>query len=166
MLITVRKENVVEVARVLQEASIRYVFAGGVAVIAHGYVRTTHDLDIVVRLKQDNVVRVFEALASIGYQPKQPITGEQFADQHLRESWRSEKGMLVLQFWADGKPGVDVFVYEPFDFEQEYAAAEVEVLEEGIVGRFLRVEALLEMKKEAGRHKDLADIEALLKIYE
>ena len=29
MLITVRKVNVVEVARVLQEASIRYVFAGG-----------------------------------------------------------------------------------------------------------------------------------------
>jgi hypothetical protein len=74
--------------------------------------------------------------------------------------------MLVLQFWADEKPGVDVFVYEPFDFQKEYGAATLEDMGNGVVARFVSVESLLVMKREAGRNKDLADLDALLKIYE
>lgn len=166
MLLTVRKRNVAEVAAALEKASTKYVFVDGVAVIAHGYVRTTYDIDIVVGLTQANIEAAFEALALAGYHPKQPITGAQFADRELRESWRRDKKMLVLQFWADGKPGVDVFVYEPFDFEQEYKAAAREDLGDGVVARFVSVESLLAMKREAGRNKDLADMDALLKIYE
>jgi predicted nucleotidyltransferase len=162
----VRKKHVAEVASALEKASIKYVFVGGVAVIAHGYVRTTYDIDIVVALTAENIENAFVALASAGYRPKQPITGPQFADSELRESWRRDKQMLVLQFWADEKPGVDVFVYEPFDFEKEYGAAALEEMGNGVVARFVSVEALLVMKREAGRHKDLADMDALLKIYE
>jgi hypothetical protein len=166
MLPIVRKRNVAELASALEKASIRYVFVGGVAVIAHGYVRTTYDMDIVVALTPENIEAAFEALASVGYRPKQPITGAQFADRELRESWRRDKQMLVLQFWADEKPGVDVFVYEPFDFQKEYGAATLEDMGNGAVARFVSVESLLVMKREAGRNKDLADMDALLKIYE
>jgi hypothetical protein len=166
MLPIVRKRNVAEVALALEKAAIRYVFVGGVAVIAHGYVRTTYDIDIVVALTPENIEGAFGALASVGYRPKQPITGSQFANQELRESWRRDKQMLVLQFWADEKPGVDVFVYEPFDFQKEYGAATLEDMGNGVVARFVSVESLLVMKREAGRNKDLADLDALLKIYE
>ena len=166
MLPIVRKRNVAELASALEKASIRYVFVGGVAVIAHGYVRTTYDIDIVVALTPENIEAAFEALASVGYRPKQPITGAQFAVRELRESWRRDKQMLVLQFWADEKPGVDVFVYEPFDFQKEYGAATLEDMGNGVVARFVSVESLLVMKREAGRNKDLADMDALLKIYE
>lgn len=166
MLPIVRKRNVAELASALEKASIRYVFVGGVAVIAHGYVRTTYNIDIVVALTPENIEAAFEALASVGYRPKQPITGAQFAVRELRESWRRDKQMLVLQFWADEKPGVDVFVYEPFDFQKEYGAATLEDMGNGVVARFVSVESLLVMKREAGRNKDLADMDALLKIYE
>lgn len=69
-------------------------------------------------LTPENIDKAFVALASAGYRPKQPITGSQFADAELRDSWRRDKQMLVLQFWADEKPGVDVFVHEPFDLEK------------------------------------------------
>ena len=36
----------------------------------------------------------------------------------------------------------------------------------GVIARFVSVESLLVMKREAGRNKDLADMDALLKIYE
>jgi hypothetical protein len=166
MLPIVRKQHVAEVASALEKASIRYVFVGGVAVIAHGYVRTTYDIDIVVALTAENIEKAFMALASVGYRPKQPITSSQFADAELRETWRRDKQMLVLQFWADEKPGVDVFVYEPFDFEKEYGAAALEEMGNGVVARFVSVESLLVMKREAGRNKDLADMDALLKIYQ
>ena len=131
MLPIVRKQHVAEVASALERASIRYVFVGGVAVIAHGYVTTTYGIDIVVALTPENIEKAFVALASAGYRPKQPVTGSQFADAELRDSWRRDKQMLVLQFWADEKPGVDVFVYEPFDFEKEYGSAALEEMGNG-----------------------------------
>ena len=136
------------------------------AVVAHGYVRTTYDIDIAVALAPENIEKAFVALASAGYRPKQPITGSQFADAELRDSWRRDTQILVLQFWADEKPRVDVFVYEPFDFDKEYETAALEDMGNGAAARFVSVESLLAMKREAGRNKDLADVDALLKIYE
>lgn len=74
--------------------------------------------------------------------------------------------MLVLQFWADDKPGVDIFVYEPFDFEAEFGKAFVDKVNDTTDARFVTVETLLEMKRVAGRDKDLIDIEALNRLYE
>jgi hypothetical protein len=162
----VRKENLVEVAEALARHEVRYLFAGGMAVLAHGYLRTTMDIDIVVGLSSENIRAAFRALESVGYRPRQPITAEQFADEELRESWRREKHMLVLQFWADDKPGVDVFVYEPFDFEAELAKALIDKVNDATDAPFVTVETLLEMKRDAGRDKDLIDIEALNRLYE
>lgn len=166
MMQVVRKENLVEMAEALEKHRVRYLFAGGMAVLAHGYLRTTIDIDIVVGLSSDNIRVAFKALESIGYRPRQPITADQFADEELRESWRREKHMLVLQFWADEKPGVDVFVYEPFDFEAELERALVDKVDDATYARFVTVKTLLEMKRDAGRDKDLIDIEALNRLYE
>jgi hypothetical protein len=61
---------------------------------------------------------------------------------------------------------VDVFVYEPFDFEAELARAFVDKVNDATDARFVTVETLLEMKRDAGRDKDLIDIEALNRLYE
>jgi hypothetical protein len=74
--------------------------------------------------------------------------------------------VLVLQFWAYEKPWVDVSVCERFDFETKYGAAALEDMGNSVVARFVSVESLLVMKREAGRNKDLADLDGLLKIYE
>lgn len=85
----------------LQNAGVRYLIAGGMAVNAHGYLRSTQDVDIVIQLGADNIARAFSALALLGYRPAVPVTAEQFADESQRQRWASEKAMTVLSFWSD-----------------------------------------------------------------
>jgi hypothetical protein len=85
----------------LNEAGVRYLVVGGIAVDAHGYLRVTNDVNIVIRLERSDIVTAFASLAPIGYFPSVPVTAEEFADPALRESWRREKGMLVLKMWSD-----------------------------------------------------------------
>jgi hypothetical protein len=90
-------------ADALNESGVRYLVAGGLAVAAHGYLRFTKDVDIVIRLIPDNIERMFAALSSLGYRPNVPITKEQFSNSDLRNSWVRDKGMQVLQFWSDSQ---------------------------------------------------------------
>ena len=47
----------------LEAGGVRYLVAGGLAVGAHGYLRFTKDVDIVIQLIPDNIERTFTALA-------------------------------------------------------------------------------------------------------
>lgn len=151
------------IARALEDAGVRYLVAGGLAVNAHGYLRFTKDVDFVVQLAPDNIVRAFAALRALGYRPMVPITAEQFADAALRESWIRDKGMQVLQFWSDQhiETPVDVFVSEPFPFEEEYGRALVKPLHGAIDVRFVCIPTLIRMKEAAGRPQDRIDVEHL-----
>lgn len=147
----------------LKAAGVRYLVAGGLAVGAHGHVRFTKDVDLVVQLIPANIERAFAALASLGYRPSVPITSDQFANRALRESWIRDKGMQVLNFWSDAhrETPVDVFVTEPFDFDAEYGRALVKQLYGSIDVRFVSVSTLIGMKELAGRMQDRIDIENL-----
>jgi hypothetical protein len=147
----------------LQAAGARYLVAGGLAVGAHGYLRFTKDVDIVIQLIPANIEKTFTALASLGYRPIVPITMAQFANGVLRESWIRDKGMQVLQFWSDAhrETSVDVFVSEPFPFEDEYERALIRPLHQSLPIRFVSLATLIRMKREADRPQDRADIEQL-----
>jgi predicted nucleotidyltransferase len=71
--------------------------------------------------------------------------------------------MKVLNFHSDAhrETPVDLFITEPFDFEEEYRNALVQESTSGLAVRILRLDALLRMKAEAGRGQDLADIDEL-----
>jgi hypothetical protein len=147
----------------LNREGVSYLIAGGLAVNAHGYIRTTLDVDLVVSLDPANVARAFEALAALGYRPMVPITAAQFADAEMRRGWIREKGMKVLNFFSDRhrETNVDVFVSEPFEFEREYANALSGDLAPGISVRFVSLQTLIAMKQEAGRPRDLDDVQHL-----
>ena len=119
-----------------------------------------------VQLLPHNLLAALEALGFLACQPRVPVSAEQLADPLKRDEWRKEKGMLVFQLHSDQHrtTPVDVFVYEPFDFDSEYDQALFEPLAPGIDARIIRLETLLEMKPAANRIKDLADLEALEKI--
>jgi len=146
----------------LDAAGVRYLIAGGLAVNAHGYLRFTKDVDFVVQLVPGNIEHAFAALASLGYRPSVPVTSAQFADQTLRESWIREKGMQVLQFWSEAhrETPIDMFVREPFDFDEEFGRALIKPLGPTPV-RFVSIAALIRMKEAAGRPQDRIDIELL-----
>jgi hypothetical protein len=153
------------IARSLNEAGVRYLVVGGVAVNAYGYERMTKDLDLVFALDRENVVCGLRALMKIGYNIRIPVTPEQFADPVLREQWRREKNMVVLQLWSEThlRTPIDVFVYEPFDFDREMAVAWRETVF-GCVVPIVSYDTLLAMKQAAGRPQDLVDIEKLRKL--
>ncbi len=44
------------IVRALNEAGVRYLIAGGLAVNAHGYLRFTNDIDFVIQLIPDNII--------------------------------------------------------------------------------------------------------------
>lgn len=156
------------IAAAFQSAGIRYLVAGGLAVNAHGYLRLTQDVDIVIQLHRENIVSAFSALAKLGYRPAVPITAEQFADKDQRRQWIAEKGMTVLNFWSDAhrETPVDMFVTDPFEFEGEYAVAMLGEIAPGVQVRFVSLATLIRMKEAAGRPRDLDDIQHLRWIVE
>lgn len=147
----------------LNEANVRYLIAGGVAVNAHGYLRYTQDIDLVIALEPANIIAAFEALATLGYKPLVPVTAEQFANAQLREQWIRDKGMQVLNLYSDlhRETTLDVFVTEPFDFGEEYDKALHGDIAPGLVVRFVSLETLIQMKQAANRPRDLDDVQHL-----
>ena len=55
--------DLVRICRSLNSAKARYVVIGGFAVIAHGAVRTTKDIDLLIEDSPENVDRVKNALS-------------------------------------------------------------------------------------------------------
>lgn len=152
----------------LDSARVRFLIAGGLAVNAHGYIRFTQDVDLVIALEPENIAAAFGALATLNYRPLVPITAAQFGDADLRRRWIRDKGMKVLNFFSDlhRETTIGVFVTEPFDFEHEYAnAVEGEIAPE-LRARFVSLPALIAMKVEAARPRDLDDVEHLRWILE
>lgn len=151
------------IIRALNGASVRYLVAGGLAVNAHGYQRFTKDADLVIQLVPDNVLRAITALGELGFRPMAPVKPEQFADAATRESWLRDKGMQVFQLWSDEhrETPIDIFTYEPFAFDAEYAAALVKPLYGELEVRFVSIPTLIGMKEAAGREQDRIDIRYL-----
>jgi uncharacterized nucleotidyltransferase DUF6036 len=150
----------------LERAGVRYLVVGGVAVVLHGYLRTTLDLDLVVQLEQDNLERALTALQDLGFQPRVPVPLKAFADPQIRETWRREKNMTVFSLWHPHHPGfaLDLFVQEPFDFDTAYDRALSVPIQDDVHVTVVALEDLVAMKRAAGRARDLEDIEALLEL--
>jgi hypothetical protein len=158
--------SVETIVKSLNHAGVKYLIVGGVAVVAHGYERLTKDLDLVIGLERENIIRGLRALMKIGYHMPIPVTPEDFADKAKRAQWRKSKNMIVLKLWSDThrRTPVDVFVYEPFDFDAEYAAAKHEKVMPNVKAPVVSLKTLLKMKRAAGRPQDLADIVDLKRI--
>ena len=118
-----------EIFRALDGADVRYLVAGGVAVVLHGYLRFTADLD----LDETNTLAAIAALEGLEYQARAPVPLRDFAKEQVRRDWVKDKGLTVFSLWSPSHPGteVDLFVQEPFDFAQEIARAKLEVDDQG-----------------------------------
>ena len=152
----------------LNKASVRYLVAGGIAVNIHGYQRMTADLDLVVQLDSDNIRKAMDALNRLGYTPLIPVTTDNFIDSDTRRNWIETKNMSVLSLQSNQFPEttIDIFVAEPFDFNKEYESAlKAEITSDTIVN-IVSIPTLIEMKKKAGRARDLDDIHHLQMISE
>jgi hypothetical protein len=136
---------------------VDYVIVGGVAVVAHGYLRATRDLDVVPDHDSGNLRRLAATLRDLG--ATLPLAGGRSFDSatDLRRLERRENmtldtahgGLDVIQ----RAPGVSTFSTLNAD------AVEAEIL--GVPVRICSLEHLRDMKAAAGRAQDRADLENL-----
>jgi hypothetical protein len=130
-----------EVKRLLDEAGVCFKLVGGIAVVHHGYPRTTEDIELLV--ESDAPVRLKERLARHGF--------ERVSDLRLRHM---ATGVRVDLFLAGSPmPRASSGTHpSPRSVAGSERDADVAALP-----------ALLELKLRAHRHRDVADIVELLK---
>lgn len=139
-----------DIARRLDEIAVPYAIVGGMALVAHGYRRTTEDVDILVTA--DGVGRIHQSLVGLGYVPLFP------GSRHLRDTRTGVRIEWVIagQYPGDGKP-------KPVAFPDPQSVA-VEI--DGI--RYVNLPKLVELKLASGmtnpgRLRDLADVQELIR---
>jgi predicted nucleotidyltransferase len=146
-----------EILRVLAAHSVNFVVIGGIAVQAHGYIRWTKDLDVIVQPTTLNFSRLSEALRDLDAELRGSGTLKLTDPHQLR------RAPLIPLMTTSGP--LDVVNVEhvrgaPRDYEALRRAALVVELagsEVAVAG----LSDLIRMKRAAGRDHDLADIEAL-----
>jgi predicted nucleotidyltransferase len=154
------------IIRGMNAAGVRYLVVGGLAVVAHGYVRLTADLDLVLDPEPSNLRRALTAFAALGYKPRAPVPLEQFADPEKRAEWARTKGLTVFSLHSaeHAATEIDLFLEPPFGFARAYAAAVSFEVAPGVAGTFVRLEDLVAMKRRAGRPQDLDDVKRLIEL--
>ena len=157
--------KIAELLRSLSEGQVRYVLVGGMAVQLHGFMRSTFDIDLVLAMNDENLVRFIAVANRFGLVPSIPVSIESLRNATQIEQWHREKGMLAFSLREPQVGGgvVDILVRPDVPFEQ--------LMENAVVGKLFEqqvwiaaIDDLLTMKRIANRPKDRLDIEALQKI--
>lgn len=151
-----------ELLAYLEEHGVRFVVVGGIAVVIHGYARLTADIDLVIDLEKDNVLRCVVALTARGLRPLLPVAAADFADEKIRNDWTENRNLQVFTMRDPHNPmlTVDLFARPPIPFGDLWTDAETLSLG----GRPIRIASLahlIAMKRTAGRPQDLIDVERL-----
>jgi len=139
------------IASTLDELGIAYAVAGGMALVAHGYDRTTVDVDVLVT--SEGLASIHQHLDGLGYVP--PFKGS----KQLRDTQTGVRIEFLVtgQFPGDGKP-------KPVAFPDPASSA---VAFDGV--RYVDLPVLITLKlasgiSHAGRLKDLADVQELIRV--
>lgn len=160
-------ESVTTIIRNLNAAAVEYLVVGGLAVVAHGYVRFTADVDLLIGLDSVNVKNAVRVLKAMGYKPRAPVAIEELADSAKRELWAREKDLTVFSLFSDSHPGteIDIFVEDPLGIRQALQSAKYVEIAGGVSAPICSLSDLLKLKTIAGRPKDLLDIQKLRELH-
>lgn len=140
------------------------MLVGGLAVVLHGHLRATGDVDLIVDLKDREVEKTLAALEATGFRPYAPVPAREFANPEKRAAWARDKAMLVFSLRPEaGVPMVDLFLEHPIPFDQLWAHS-VLIRLRGVQVRVASIDDLIALKRMAGRPEDLGDVEALTEI--
>jgi hypothetical protein len=163
-----RKSSLELIVQGLNEAGVRYLIVGGLAVNAHGYFRATVDVDLILQLDPANVLAAVAVLKGLGYTPRVPVPIEAFADASQRQAWISEKHMLVFSLHSEQhrETEIDLFVNDPLGFDRAYGECLRVEIAPALTATVCSLADLLKLKRDANRDKDRLDIQKLLELHE
>jgi hypothetical protein len=137
-----------EVCNRLEQADVRYVAVSGTAVVLHGFMRPSADLDVVINGAPDEVIRAMNALMCAGFMPSLPLP---------------MSAVTVMRMFDSSQREVDVFVRYAVPFEELWTSSEKVQVNDSVV-RVMSLDHLLRVKRVSARPHDLIDIDGLLKL--
>lgn len=135
----------------LKEHKVSFVVIGATAFPVYGYARATLDMDIFIRLTQDNVIKTLAALKDFGYDVTDITKEDLLKKKLLIRQYAVEtdihpfvKGISFERVWKNKKKAKfgNTFVY------------------------FASLDDLILMKRAAARPKDLEDLKYLKRLKE
>ena len=149
--------DIQELVRLMHAHGVRFLLVGGEAVIHHGHARLTGDIDFFYDRSARNARRLYAALEEFW---RGHVPAVQSADELCDED-------IIVQF---GRPPNRVDFIASLGTVQFGAAWRRRVIETLRTKRgnvplpIIGLTDLLRSKRDAGRHKDLDDVEQLLAI--
>ncbi len=139
-----------ELFEFLNANKVEYMLLGGYAVIAHGYVRNTSDIDIVVSDGLENAQKLMKALVGFG-----------FGETQLQAELFTEPDSVVRMGFEPMK--IEILNYlKGVNFKDAYSRRE-SVRVEDINVDLIALSDLIANKNAVGRLKDIVDVEELKK---
>lgn len=147
---------IVELSKTLKDFDVDFAIAGGYAVVLHGVVRGTVDIDLVIALNENNFEHAQEALHFLGLKSRLPITFKEVF--HFRKEYIANRNLIAWSFTHPKNPAQVVDIIITHDLSK---MSTVNVSLRGTKIPVLSKSVLIKMKKQAGRPQDLEDIRAL-----
>ena len=151
----------------LNELDVDYIVVGGLAVNFHGVPRMTYDIDIMILLQNENVLKLVGQMEDWGYRPKIPVDPKELGNPSTRATWVIEKGMKALNFYSESLSvgEIDIVIESPIPYNDLKERAVKFELEEVRIPT-VSIHDLIQLKLKVGRKQDLSDVESLRKIAE
>jgi predicted nucleotidyltransferase len=131
----------------LNNNKVEYILVGGYAVILHGYIRSTADMDVWINKTKENYKKLQLALTEFGAPlfPEEEFLGNKF------DVWGFGREPNKIEIMSEVK-GVDFT--EAYERYKAFLQNDVEI-------KYIDLNDLLKAKEAAGRFKDKDDIEQL-----
>ena len=148
-----------KVVQMLKKEKIPYTLVGGYAVVLHGAVRGTVDIDLLTSLTLKNLEKLEEAMKQLGLQSRLPIQAKDI--YHFREEYIKNKNLVAWSFSNPTNPTEVVDVLITHDLKEFHSQV---MKTKNLSIHVIRKDSLIQMKKSSGRPQDLEDIKALEKL--
>lgn len=137
-----------EFLKLLNENKAEYLLIGGYAVGYYGYPRPTGDMDIWIKISEENAEKVLKSLQAFGFTSPE-LTKELFLQDKRIVRMGVPPFRLEVSTYIDG-----------VDFDECFAEKEIVQFDEVSVN-LISLRQLKINKKASGRYKDLNDLENL-----
>lgn len=127
---------------------VEYLVIGGYAVSIHGYPRSTKDLDICIKVSEENALKMVKVINDFGFASLK-LTKEDFLKRDFITQLGHDPVRIDILNDLDG-----------VSFEEAWMNKKIIDFEDSKIN-FIGYSELLKVKEKAGRPQDIADISKL-----
>jgi hypothetical protein len=147
-------EKAIRALKALSQQKVRFVVIGGSALVLHGIPRTTLDVDLMVPVDKENLLRLFLVLSKL----------KPYGNQEQLLRLLNKPGVFTGQWltFKDKKNNelIDVLLEDQRKFQKIYRNAKLR-RGRSLTLRVISLNDLLKMKKQSTRAIDKADLELI-----